>query len=140
VTEPNAVPPPAGEVATWVGLEVDEVSGGRVGRAAGVFLDAESGVPAWLVVGLERRGFLGRRRRGPAVAVPVRECAAAAGRVWTALDGVKLRSAPVVDPARPLLGQHEVTICGHYGIGQADGRHAEIASRPQGTVTAGPPN
>ena len=43
-----------------------------------------------------------------------------------------MRSAPVVDPARPLLREHELTICAHYGIGEAVGRAAEVAGRPEG--------
>jgi hypothetical protein len=128
----------SGEVSGWVGYVVDEVGGGRVGRVTGLFADAESGAPAWLIVGLERRGLFGRRRRGPAVAVPVRECAGAAGHVWTALGEVTLRSAPAVDPSRPLLREHELAIGAHYGIGADEGRCAEIASRPQAAITSQP--
>jgi hypothetical protein len=137
VTEASA-PPSAGDVAAWLGSEVDAVGGARVGRADGAFVDLESGEPAWLIVELDRRGPFGRRRPGPAVAVPVRECAGAAGRVWTALGEAALRSAPHVDPIRPLLREHEATICGHYGIGEGEGRHAEVAGRPAGAVTARP--
>jgi hypothetical protein len=136
VSEASAPPPAAAEVAGWLGFEVDEAGGARVGRATGVFADAESGAPAWLVVALERRGFLGRRRPGPAIAVPARECAGAAGRVWVALGEAALRSAPAVDPARPLLREHELVIGAHYGIGEDEGRCAEVARRPQGAVTS----
>lgn len=133
-----SAPPSAGEAAAWTGSEVDEVGGARVGRVTGFFVDAESGRPAWLIVGLERRGFLGRRRRGGAVAIPIRECAGAARRVWTALGGVAVRSAPPVDPARPLLREHELTLGTHYGIGEDEGRCAEVAGRPQAAVTSRP--
>lgn len=129
--------PPSGEaVGGWVGFEVEEVGGARVGRVDGVFVDAESGEPAWLIVALGRQGRLRGRRQGPVVAVPVRECAGAAGRVWTAQPGEALNSAPTVDPTRPLLREHEATICAHYGIGEAEGRCAEVAGRPEATVTA----
>jgi hypothetical protein len=134
---PPVAPPTLEEAAAWVGFEVDDLDGARVGRVQGVFADADGAGPAWLVVALERRGLL-RRRTGPAVAVPVRECAAAASRVWIALPRPALDSAPPVDPARRLLREHELAIGAHYGIGEADGRCAEVAGRPQGSVTAQP--
>jgi hypothetical protein len=54
-------------------------------------------------------------------------------------EGERLASAPVVDPARPLLREHELTICSHFGVGEAVGRAAEVAGRPEGAVTALPP-
>jgi len=136
VSEATAPPPSREEAATWVGFDVDEVGGARVGRVAGLFADAEGGAPAWLIVVLEHRGFLGRRRKGAAVAIPARECAGAGGRVWTALAERALRSAPAVDPTRPLLREHELAIGAHYGIGEGEGRCAEVAGRPEGAVTA----
>ena len=46
--------------------------------------------------------------------------------------------APVVDPTRPLLREHELTICAHYGIGERVGRAAEVAERAEGAVTSKP--
>ncbi len=134
---PPAAPPPLEEAIRWVGFEVDDLEGARVGRVHGVFADAGDGAPAWLVVALGQRRLLGRRR-GAAVAVPLRECAAAAGRVWIALPRRALGSAPTVDPARPLLREHELAIGAHYGIGEAEGRCADVAGRPQASVTARP--
>jgi len=51
----------------------------------------------------------------------------------------RIRTAPVVDPTRPLRREHELTICSHYGIGEAVGRAAEVAARPEGEITATPP-
>lgn len=129
-------PPSAEEAFAWIGAAVDEAGGARVGRVTGLFADAESGAPAWLIVGLESRGLFGRRRRGAAVAVPARECAGTVGRLWTALDAAALRSAPPVDPTRPLLREHELAIGAHYGIGEDEGRCAEVRGRPEGTVTS----
>ena len=49
------------------------------------------------------------------VAVPLRDCAGAAFGVWVAQEAEALRSAPVVDPTRPLRREHELAICAHYG-------------------------
>ena len=118
-------------MSSWVGFDLDDASGARVGRVQGIFVDATSGEPAWLIVALGRRG-------AKKVPVPMRECAGGGGRAWTAQERAKLREAPAVDPTRPLLREHEVTICAHYGVGERIGRHAEVAGRPEGTVTAQP--
>lgn len=129
--ESAAAPPSLAEARGWAGFELDEIGGERVGRVHRVFADAASGEPAWLIAALGRRG-------AKLVAVPLRDCAAAAARVWTAHDGEALRTAPAVDSTRPLLREHELTICAHYGIGEAVGRAAEVAGRPEGSVTSKP--
>jgi len=137
--DPVAAPPPSlAEAVAWIGLEVDDRDGARVGRAHGVFVDSASGEPIWLVVALGRRvALLGRRRVG-IVVVPLRDCAATPARVWTAHRAEALRSAPTVDPTRPLLREHELAICAHYGIGERVGRAAEAVGRERGAVTAQP--
>jgi hypothetical protein len=119
------------EVRGWRGHEVDEVGGAAVGRVHGLFVDTDSGQPSWLIA---KQG----RRRGTLVAIPLRDCAAAGGRVWASHQRDAIRSSPVVDPSRPLLREHELTICAHYGIGERVGRAAEVAARPDGAVTSLP--
>jgi len=116
---------------SWVGFELDDLGGERIGSVLGAYVDAASGEPSWLVAGL------GRRRLKP-IAIPHRDCAAGAGRVWVAHDREVLREAPAVDPARPLLREHELAICAHYGIGERVGRAAEVAERPEGALTSEP--
>jgi hypothetical protein len=135
---PATGPPTVAEAAAWLGYEVDEVGGVQVGRVRGVFADVAGGDPVWLIVGLQRRFSLLGRRGGRLVALPLRDCAAAAGRVWTGHRHEALRAAPAVDPTRALLREHELTICAHYGIGGRVGRAAEVLGRPEGTVTAQP--
>lgn len=131
MAEPAA--PSAAEAISWVGAEVAEVGGATIGQAQGVFLDSESGRPAWLVV------RLGRRRKARVVAVPFATCAGAPFGVWVAEEGDAIRAAPVVDPNRPLRREHELTICAHFGIGEEVGRAAEVVVRAEGAVTAVPP-
>jgi hypothetical protein len=132
--------PDLAEVGGWIGSELDDVAGKAAGRVAGVYADAEGGGPVWLVVAVgDARGRFPFGRRGAkTVVVPLRECAAMPGRVWTAQDLKVTRDAPSVDPTRSLLREHELTICLHYGIGEQVGRHAEVAGRPAGAVTARP--
>jgi Bacterial transcriptional activator domain len=129
---PAAGPPSLAEAIGWMGFDVDDVHGSRVGRVDGLYVDAERGEPVWLVV------TIGRRRRARKTVMPAHECAGGGGRVWVAQPRQALRDAPTVDPNRQLLREHEVTICTHYGIGAAVGRHAEVATRSQGAVTAQP--
>ncbi len=113
------------------GIDLDDVAGSRVGSVHGFYLDAASGDPVWLVAALGRRG-------SKKIAVPMRECAVGAGRAWTAQGGEAMRNAPAVDPSRPLLREHEAAICAHYGVSEKAGRHAELAGRPEGEITARP--
>lgn len=123
----------AAEAMGWLGAEVAEMGGDPVGQVQGLFVDADSGEPAWLVA------RLGRRRRARVIAVPFANCAGAPFGVWVAQEGDAIRSAPVVDPTRPLRREHELTICAHFGIGERAGRAAEVAGREAGDITATPP-
>lgn len=123
----------AAEAMAWLGAEVAELGGAPVGQVQGIFVDADSGDPAWLVA------RLGRRRRARVVALPFANCAGAPFGVWVAQEGDAIRNAPVVDPTRPLRREHELTICAHFGIGERAGRAAEVAGRDEGDITATPP-
>jgi len=125
--------PSTAEAMGWLGADVAELSGNSVGQVQGLFVDADSGEPAWLVA------RLGRRRRARVVAVPFANCAGAPFGVWVAQEADTIRSAPVVDPTRPLRREHELTICAHFGVGERAGRASEVASRQQGEISATPP-
>lgn len=125
--------PSSAEALGWLDAEVAELGGDPVGQVQGIFVDADSGEPAWLVA------RLGRRRRARIVAIPFANCAGAPFGVWVAQEGDAIRSAPVVDPTRPLRREHELTICAHFGIGEKIGRAAAVAGREEGDITATPP-
>jgi hypothetical protein len=129
----EAAPPSAQEAASWVGANLTEVGGEQVGSVEGFYVDSEGGQPVWLVA------RLGRRRGTRVVALPLAECAGFPDGVWTAQGAEALRRAPVVDPIRPLRREHELTICGHFGIGSRVGRAAALGNRGEGSVTATPP-
>ena len=116
--------PSLSEARGWVGHAVDDIGGAAVGQVHGFFVDAGGGDPTWLIA---RQG----RLRGTLVAIPLRDCASGGGRVWVAHEAGAIRGAPVVDPSRPLLREHELTICAHYGIGEKVGRAAEVVARPE---------
>jgi hypothetical protein len=129
----EGAPAPAAEAMHWIGTEVAGLGGDSIGQVQGFYVDAESGEPVWLVA---RRG---RRRRARVVALPFANCAGAPFGVWVAQEADAIRSAPVVDPSRPLRREHELMICAHFGIGEKVGRAAAVAGRPAGDVTATPP-
>ena len=124
------------EVIGWVGGPLADLEGEPVGEVESIYIDSTSHEPAWLVAKVGG----GRRRSGRLVAVPVDLCAGAPGAgVWAAVDGSRLRGAPVVDPSRPLLREHELTICAHFGISGDVGRSGVVADLAKGVVTAIPP-
>jgi hypothetical protein len=127
---PAGAPPTLAEALGWTGCALDDAGGREVGRVEGVYADVNGGGPVWLVVAIRRR------RRTKAVVVALRECAAMPGRVWTAQGRDAIRDAPAVDPSRPLLREHEMTICLHYGVSERVGRHAEVAGWAPASVTA----
>jgi hypothetical protein len=131
MSEELAAPPSLEQARAWIGNAVDDFSGAGVGQVHGLFLDADSSAPTWLIV---KQG----RVKPTLVAAPLRDCAATPGRVWIAHDRDAIRTAPVVDPTRPLLREHELTICAHYGIAKTVGRAAEVAARPENSVTSQP--
>jgi hypothetical protein len=120
------------EARKWVGAAATDLEGAKAGEVQGLYVDADSDEPAWLIL------QLGRRRSTRLVAVPLRDCAGAAFGVWVAQEVAVLRGAPIVDPTRPLRREHELAICEHYGIGESIGRAAEVVGRPEGAVTATP--
>lgn len=121
------------EAMSWLGADLASLSGSSIGQVQGFYVDVEDGEPAWLIA------RLGRRRRTRVVAVPFANCAGAPFGVWVAQEDEAIRSAPVVDPARPLRREHEQTVCAHYGIGEKAGRAAVVAGREEGGITAAPP-
>ncbi len=132
MAEPAAAALPSlDEAKAWIGHRVDEIGGAGIGQVHGFFVDAGWDKPSWLIARLGRR-------RGTLVAIPLSSCAAGGGRVWIAHEREQIRRAPVVDPTRPLLREHELTICAHFGIGERVGRAVEVVGRPEGAITSRP--
>jgi len=129
-SEATVAPPGAEEVAEWAGYRVDDISGHSVAKVQGLFVDADSGRPAWLLVKLGRFG--------KTVPISMRECAAAAGRVWVPHDREVIKDAPAIDPEIPLNRDQEMQVLEYYGIPATVGRGAEIVSRPGEAETSRP--
>jgi len=119
------------DVREWVGYRIDEVSGHSVAKVEGLFVDQETGEPAWVLAKLGRFGKV--------VPISIRECAAAAGRIWVPHDREVIRNAPAIDPEMPLNREQELQVLSYYGIPETVGRGVEIADRKPGTVTSQAP-
>jgi hypothetical protein len=114
----------------WIDDGVEDVGGSGIARVQAIFVDAEGGEPVWVIAKLGRFG--------KAVAIPIHDCAAVAGRVWVPHERDVVRAAPSVDPEQPFAREHELAICAHYGIHEGHGRAAEVASREPGAITSEP--
>ncbi len=123
--------PSLDDVKAWEGYRVDEVAGHSVAKVEGLFVDQETGEPAWILAKLGRFGKV--------VPISIRECAAAAGRVWVPHDREVIRNAPAIDPVMPLNREQEMQVLSYYGIPETVGRGAEIADRKPGTITSQAP-
>ena len=122
MSEPAARAALAGEARGWVGLRSTTSAGTR--RRPGLRplrRRRQRRAATWLIVKQGRFG--GSLVVGPAARLR-RGCRSGLGRPRRAT----IRSSPVVDPTRPLLREHELTICAHYGIGERVGRAAEVAA------------
>jgi len=130
MTEQPSPQPGLEDVKAWEGYRVDDMTGHGVARVEGLFVDGNSGEPAWILAKLGRFGKV--------VPISIRECAAAAGRVWTPHDREVIRNAPAVDPSLPLNREQERQVLDYYGISETVGRSAELKDRPAGSTTANP--
>lgn len=126
----GAALPPVDEALTWAGAKLDEMSGSSIGRVEGVYVDADSDEPRWLLV---RMGRFGHHS-----ALPYSHAVAGVGRIWAPYDRDTVRKAPRVDAGEPFTRELELELCRFYGIGESAGRGAEISGRPEGTLTACP--
>jgi sporulation protein YlmC with PRC-barrel domain len=83
------------EARTWIGSRVTDSDGSGIGRVEDVWVDADSGDPAWLLI---REGrFGGGRHR----LVPFEGATAGGGQVWLPYQRDVVRSSPEI-------GAHEI--------------------------------
>jgi hypothetical protein len=118
--------PTVEEALGWVGSRLDEMGGAGVGKIEGVYVDAVTGEPEWL---LARIGRFGRH-----ALVPARYAAAAAGRVWAPWERDALRGAPRVEPGQPLDREREAELSAYYELERA----GELSERPATAPTSRP--
>jgi sporulation protein YlmC with PRC-barrel domain len=93
----------------WQGRTVVDRSGERIGKLEEIFLDAESGVPAWGSVG---SGLFGRRRS----LLPLGEVEAGEDQLRVPFDKDHVLGAPQTEPDVELSRDEEEALYGHYGV------------------------
>jgi hypothetical protein len=120
----------AAAMKAWTGYRLDEIGGGNVGKIEGVFVDADSGEPEWIVARMGRFGHY--------TLIPGRDAVEGVKHVWVPYTRDQIRAAPKVDPRSGLTAGGERELLSHYGIMADAGRAAEIAGRDADDVTAKP--
>lgn len=122
--------PTLDEIHAWKGHRLDEIGGGGVGKVEGVFVDAESGEPEWI---LARMGRFGHH-----TLVPARDAVEGVGHVWVPYSRAVIRRAPKVDPVSSLTASAERSLLAHYGVAGPAGRAAQLDEREPETVSVRP--
>ena len=105
----------------WIGERLDDVVGAKVGRVKGLYLDAETREPLWMIV------RLGRQKRY--AAVPLDQATEGGGRVWVPYERERIRSSPALSTDRPLAPALERALCEHYEVGLTRGAMAAAWER-----------
>jgi hypothetical protein len=114
----------------WEGLPIDGLGNKTLGRIAGIHVDSASREPRWALI-----------RLGPlagCTAIPFEHVAEGAGRLWAAYERDWIREAPRFRPNESLTATQELELCDHWGIGERQGRAAELADKGDDEVTAVP--
>jgi hypothetical protein len=114
----------------WEGLPIDGLGNTTLGRIAGIHVDAASREPRWVLI-----------RLGPlagCTAIPFEHVAEGAGRLWAAYERDWIREAPRFRPTESLTATQELELCAQWGIGEGQGRAAELAGKGDDDVTAVP--
>ena len=122
--------PALDEARGWAGMQIDGLGNKRLGRIAGLHVDAEDGEPRWALI-----------RLGPlagCTAIPFEHVAEGAGRLWAAYERDWIKEAPRFRPNGSLTALQELELCAHWGIREGQGRAAEVAERVADEVTAVP--
>ena len=118
------------EALKWDGMPVDGLGNKSLGRISGIHVDAEDGDPRWALIKI-----------GPiagCTAIPFEHVAEGAGRLWAAYERDWIRQAPRFRPHESLTAGQELELCAHWGIGQSQGRAAEVAGKDADDITAVP--
>jgi hypothetical protein len=126
----SASPPTLKDATGWEGMQIDGLGNKRLGRVAGIHVDAADGEPRWALI-----------RLGPlagCTAIPFEHVAEGAGRLWAAYDRDWIREAPRFRPNESLTALQELELCAHWGIREKQGRAAEVAEKDADEITAVP--
>jgi uncharacterized protein (TIGR02271 family) len=110
-------------ISRVIGQDVYDESGEKIGSAAEVYLDDESGQPEWVTV---RTGLFGTKESF----VPIRDANLTDDGVRVSVSKGKVKDAPKIDTDGHLSPQEEQELYRYYGLGAGNGT-------AQNTMTTG---
>ena len=102
--------PAVAEARTWIGSRVIDAHGAGVGRLEDIWVDAETGDPAWLLVRGSR--FSGGAQR----LAPFTGATGGDGRVWLPHERETIRSSPEIGRDGLLSSDLGERLRYHYGL------------------------
>ena len=108
--------PTIDEIKTWQGNSVTDREGEKIGSIDEVYVDRDSGEPAWLAV---KTGLFGNKLSF----VPIADAARAGDDVRVPYDKAQVKDAPQVDADGELSEAEETDLYRHYGL-----EHAQSSS------------
>jgi len=104
----GATRPDLAEARSWVGSRVTDSLGSGLGRLEDVWVDADSGDPAWLLI---REGRFGS---GKHRLVPFEGATAGGGQLWLPYERDLVRSSPVIRSSDILTPSLSERLRAHY--------------------------
>jgi hypothetical protein len=102
------------DVETWQGKKMVDADGDKIGTIEAVFLDRQTGQPAWAAV---KTGLFGHKH----TLVPIRDAQVTDDdQVRVPLDKEQVKDAPRIDPDGELSPDEERRLWEHYGMSDYD--------------------
>ena len=105
-------------ISRVIGQDVYDESGEKIGSAAEVYLDDETGQPEWVTV---RTGMFGTKESF----VPIRDANLTDDGVRVSVSKGKVKDAPKIDTDGHLSPQEEQELYSYYGLGAGTGTTTE---------------
>jgi sporulation protein YlmC with PRC-barrel domain len=102
------------DVQTWRGMKMVDADGDKIGTIEDIFLDRQTGEPAWAAV---KTGLFGRKE----TLVPIHDAELTEdNEVRVTLQKEKVKDAPRIDAEGELTPEEERTLWKHYGLSDYD--------------------
>jgi sporulation protein YlmC with PRC-barrel domain len=102
------------DVQTWRGMKMVDVDGDKIGTIEDIFLDRQTGQPAWAAV---KTGLFGRKQ----TLVPIQDAELTEdNEVRVSLQKEQVKDAPRIDAEGELTPEEERTLWKHYGLSDYD--------------------
>ena len=101
------------DVQTWRGKRMVDPDGDKIGTIEDIFLDRQTGEPAWAAV---KTGLFGRKH----TLVPIRDAVTQDDEIRVSFDKEQVKDAPNIDPDGELSPDEERQLWEHYGRSDYD--------------------